>query len=86
MKEGWQLLNDTPLPVVCFTHSKIRSLKNGEVAVVEEVKRMEAGWISKTTLAGGVAALRASITNYNTTPADIDVLVDGVQKALKTIS
>ena len=86
VKEGWKILNDTPLPVVCFTHSKIRSLKNGESAIVEEVKRMEAAWISKTTLAGGVPALRASITNYNTTPADIDVLVDGVQQALKTIS
>jgi aromatic-L-amino-acid/L-tryptophan decarboxylase len=75
---GWQVVNDTPLPVVCFVRPGAAppQLKAVAAAVVSS----GAVWISCVHLDGGTA-LRACITNYRTGPADVDALIAAVDGA-----
>ncbi|MFC5185980.1 pyridoxal phosphate-dependent decarboxylase family protein [Actinomadura harenae] len=79
---GWRVLNDTPLPVVCFTNA--RDAQAHDAARLEAVARrvLDSGraWISLTSLAG-TPALRACITNFATTEADVDSLVGELARA-----
>jgi aromatic-L-amino-acid decarboxylase len=77
---GWQILNETPLPVVCFTHPHL-SLEDVS-ALLARVYAQEQVWISETRLKKHVPALRACITSFHTQAEDIDVLVEVLQNAL----
>ena len=81
----WKVLNDTPLPVVCFTHPAIESGVLSASAMVEELRRRQAAWISKTRLPGGVPALRACITHYETDELDIKALVQALNEAMRAV-
>jgi glutamate/tyrosine decarboxylase-like PLP-dependent enzyme len=67
---GWQIVNATPLPLVCFTREGLdttrflRALYNRQVA-----------WMSEVRLGGGAPVLRACITSFRTTESDIDDVV-----------
>ncbi len=79
---GWTILNQTPLPVVCFTH---RRLESGDLTPAEVATRVSAGqdgWISAVLLPGRRPALRACITSFRTDEADVARLVDGLGRAL----
>jgi aromatic-L-amino-acid decarboxylase len=76
---GWQVVNDTPLPLVCFTR------RGGAApALLEAVAAAVTGageaWLNCVPLGSG-AALRACITSYRTTPADIDALIGSLGRA-----
>lgn len=79
---GWQLVNDTPLPVVCFTHPVLESEDMSHDDVAHRLRADQLAWISKVRLANGVTALRASITNYNTTESDVERLVGALNDAI----
>jgi aromatic-L-amino-acid decarboxylase len=77
--DGWQLVNDTPLPVVCFSHPDTHALEpqasfDWHARIAERVIGSGQAWISAARLAGR-PALRACITSYRTTAHDIDQLV-----------
>src|SRR5579864_1624233 len=80
---GWEILNSTPLPIVCFVDSRSPLGKSREYleAIVREVVESGAAWISATRLRGSQPALRACITNYRTGPEDIRALVTALEKA-----
>jgi aromatic-L-amino-acid/L-tryptophan decarboxylase len=78
---GWELLNDTPLPVVCFTHPSLRDDGRRVGAVVAEVVGRGRAWISEVVLAGRVKAVRACITSFRTEEADLEVLLDELERA-----
>lgn len=80
--EGWAVLNETPLPVVNFTHPAIAARKDRMTEIVSDLKARDVAWISQTLLGGSVPALRASITNFETQPDDIAALVDGLNDHL----
>lgn len=63
---GWTIENRTPLPVVCFTREGIDP---GELA--ERAHREQIAWISATTLGDGRPVLRACVTSWRTTEADV---------------
>ncbi len=72
---GWEIVNQTELPVVCFDKLGV-DIPRTAARVVES----GAAWIS-STLVGGVAdkrrpVLRACITNFQSTPEDVNALVD----------
>ncbi|MEV5571887.1 pyridoxal-dependent decarboxylase [Spirillospora sp. NPDC052269] len=73
---GWHVLNDTPLPVVCFTDTSNDAPADAAAlqSIAERVLKTGRAWISPTTLAG-TPALRACITNFATTEADVETLV-----------
>jgi glutamate/tyrosine decarboxylase-like PLP-dependent enzyme len=79
---GWQVVNDTPLPVVCFTHPDITAGRVAAAAVRDAIYARGEAWISVARLADGPPVLRACITSYQTTAADLDVLVAELAAAL----
>jgi aromatic-L-amino-acid decarboxylase len=77
-EQGWMVINDTPLPIVCFHRG------NGRAAQLEAVAAdLVAGgkaWIS-TVAMDARTALRACITNYRTTAEDVDALIAALDRA-----
>ncbi len=84
-EKGWLICNDTPLPVVCFTHPDIRQgrLTTGEI--LEQIYARGKVWISDVVLGGGQAqrVLRACITSYHTQEADLDCLLEELELVRK---
>lgn len=86
VERGWVLVNDTPLPLVCFTHPR---LGGGEITARTVAERVQAGgraWLSEVALgsAGRPAerVLRACVTSFRSTEADLDVLLDALDAAI----
>ncbi|MBV9335604.1 MAG: aminotransferase class V-fold PLP-dependent enzyme [Solirubrobacterales bacterium] len=71
-RDGWRIVNETPLPVVCFipNHNDSRATL---ASIAQHVVSSGIAWISVAQLAGR-PALRACITSYRTTEQDIDLL------------
>jgi glutamate/tyrosine decarboxylase-like PLP-dependent enzyme len=80
---GWRVVNDSPLAVVCFTHPEIEAGRTTTKAVVERVLGGGEAWLSEVRLSGPIVALRACITSHRTTEADIDILVDELERAIR---
>ena len=79
---GWSLVNDTPLPVVCFRHP---AWSREDVAVdrlVEALQGRGKVWISKVGLSHHGWALRACITSYHTQETDLDGLLGELDAAM----
>ena len=78
---GWTIVNDTPLPLVCFTHRSLES-RHSVTEVAQRVVSAGRAWISAATLPEG-PVLRACITHDDTSPDDIDVLCEELDRALE---
>jgi glutamate/tyrosine decarboxylase-like PLP-dependent enzyme len=68
--DGWTLLNDTPLPVVCFADGS----DDRPDLVAEAVNRSGEARIFTVRL-GDRIVLRACVTNYGTSAEDIELLI-----------
>lgn len=79
LARGWDILNDTALPVVCFTRSGATAQRLHEIAMA--VVRSGEAWISTTTLDGTRPALRACITNFRTEAGDVEALCACLERA-----
>lgn len=77
---GWSLLNQTPLPVVCFTRIGHEADVTWHQQVVERVVKTGTAWLSSTLL-DGRPALRACITSFRTSQLDIESLVEALHRA-----
>ena len=77
--DGWQIVNSTPLPIVCFTPQTCEQGASMErlTRIARQVETSGAAWISVAKLARR-PALRACITSYRTTQSDIDALGDAL--------
>jgi glutamate/tyrosine decarboxylase-like PLP-dependent enzyme len=71
--DGWRIVNDTPLPVVCFVPNEHACPADRLAEIARHVDTSGKAWISVAQLAGR-PALRACITSYRTTQPDIDAL------------
>jgi glutamate/tyrosine decarboxylase-like PLP-dependent enzyme len=76
---GWQLANDSPLPVVCFTRAELSSDQVG--AIARAVTSEGRAWISDVQLSGGRRWLRACITHDQTDDADLEQVVAALERA-----
>lgn len=76
---GWDIVNDTPLPVVCFTDPNNNSHAH-HTALTRTVVDDGRAWISPVTPPGR-PALRACIISHRTTPTDVEALVQAVNAA-----
>jgi glutamate/tyrosine decarboxylase-like PLP-dependent enzyme len=84
---GWQVVNETPLPLCCFIdqrHAEGRSAAYLHALAMRVVGSGKA-WISTTRLAGSVPVLRACITNYRTSPDDIAALIVALEEARREL-
>ncbi|MBI3843935.1 MAG: pyridoxal-dependent decarboxylase [Planctomycetes bacterium] len=77
---GWRLVNETPLPLVCFADGGGADAD----AIVRDVVRRGRAWVSTTRLRGE-PAIRACITSYRTTEEDLDVLVEELGAARRDV-
>jgi len=72
---GWKIINNTPLPVVCFTHTRLQGGTIPVEALINKIYDDGAVWISGVTLPHYGFVLRACIINYTTTWDDAARLV-----------
>ena len=66
---GWSIVNATPLPVVCFTRAGVVP-----TAFLAALHEQQIAWMSEARL-GDQPVVRACITSYRTTEADIQWVV-----------
>jgi glutamate/tyrosine decarboxylase-like PLP-dependent enzyme len=78
---GWQVVNETPLPVVCATHADLGGAKASVGAVVGEIQHRGRAWVSEVVLTGNRRAVRMCITSFRTTEGDLDVVVEELERA-----
>jgi glutamate/tyrosine decarboxylase-like PLP-dependent enzyme len=69
-QKGWQLLNTTPLPVVCFTREGLN-----RASFLAALYQRQIAWMSEVRLGTSTSAIRACITSYRTTEQDIHRVV-----------
>lgn len=84
LKEAqWDVVNRTPLPVVCFVDSSHPDGRSPAYlnAIADRVVSSGRAWISTTTIGDGVRVLRACVTNYKTQTQDVDILVEALESA-----
>lgn len=72
--KGWKVLNQTSLPVVCFSHPVFQQDPEFVPWIAQSVVDSGKAWISSYPV-NGQPALRACITNYDTQEEDLQVLV-----------
>lgn len=77
---GFEIVNDTPLPLVCFTHPRLGDAAAHE-ALARRLKNEQVAWLSRVILENGRAALRACVTSYETRSEDMDHLVGRLRDA-----
>jgi aromatic-L-amino-acid decarboxylase len=75
---GWQILSNSPFPLVCFSHTSLKNDRELHDAVVDDLRRRNIAWITRVVLANGQHALRACVTHVDTNADDIDALVAGL--------
>lgn len=76
---GWQVVNDTALPVVCVTHPRLRAGTLPARKAMLQLWRDGVAWVSTVQINGKVPALRACITHVESTEHDVDALVSGLR-------
>jgi len=72
---GWRIVNNTPLPVVCFTRDGIDTAK-----FLAALLERQIAWMSEVQLGNGGAAVRACITCFRTTEPDIQRVVSEMSR------
>ena len=77
---GWHIVNSTPLPLVCFT-------REGLVPAdfLAGLRERQIAWMSEA-MVGGTSALRACITSFKTTQADIHWVVDEMNRLFSQLA
>lgn len=78
---GWEVVNETPLPLACVTHADARAGRLDLADLVARVTARRKVWVSRTVLGGRQPVVRACITSWRTTPADLEVLVAELEAA-----
>jgi glutamate/tyrosine decarboxylase-like PLP-dependent enzyme len=67
--DGWDVVNRTPLPLVCFRRPRLDVPR-----FLDEVRDRQIAWMSEVPV-DGEPAVRACVTSYRTTERDIDQVV-----------
>lgn len=74
-RTGWHIVNTTPLPVVCFTREGLVPAK-----FLEALYERQIAWMSEVRLGDSTPVLRACITSFRTTEADIEWVTDEISR------
>ncbi|MCG3160323.1 MAG: L-2,4-diaminobutyrate decarboxylase [Acidobacteria bacterium] len=81
---GWEVVNRTPLPVVCFVDRALWEGATAEYleAVCKSVVASGEAWLSIARVGDdNKPVLRAGVTSYRTNVADVDALVESLNRA-----
>jgi glutamate/tyrosine decarboxylase-like PLP-dependent enzyme len=74
---GWRIVNATPLPLVCFTRDGLDTTK-----FLAALAERQIAWMAPVRLAGGPVVLRACVTSFRTTEADIESVVSEMNRLI----
>lgn len=77
---NWVVMNNTPMPVVCFTDPDHKRDSDFARKICDRVLISGKAWVSVYPV-NGINSVRACITNYNTSADDIHTLVNVVNQA-----
>jgi glutamate/tyrosine decarboxylase-like PLP-dependent enzyme len=69
---GWRVVNKTPLPVICFTKDDL-----DVPSFLAELQKEQIAWMSEVRI-NGSSAVRACITSFKTTEAEIHDVVRAI--------
>jgi aromatic-L-amino-acid/L-tryptophan decarboxylase len=69
-RAGWLIVNNTPLPLVCFTREGLATGK-----LLESLYHRQIAWMSEVRLGDDAPVLRACVTSFRTNPPDIEWVV-----------
>ena len=75
---GWTIVNDTPLPVICFTR------KGLDVAeFLTALQNRQIAWMAPVRLDDGSPVVRACVTSYRTTEDDVRQVVGEMNRLVR---
>src|SRR5437762_2566457 len=77
-REGWRVVNTTPLPVVCFTRDGLDT-----ATFLAALYRRQLAWTSDVRLGGAAPVLRACVTSFRTTESDIEWVVREMDRLIE---
>jgi glutamate/tyrosine decarboxylase-like PLP-dependent enzyme len=77
-RSGWRIANSTPLPLVCFTRDGLDVGK-----FLAALQRAQIAWMSEVRLRD-TPAIRACVTSFRTTEADIAWVVGEMNRIART--
>jgi glutamate/tyrosine decarboxylase-like PLP-dependent enzyme len=83
-ESGWDVVNRTSLPVVCFVDRALREGSTAEYleSVCKSVVASGEAWLSFARIGvGDRPVLRACVTSYRTQATDVDALVESLNRA-----
>lgn len=64
-ESGWRIVNDTPLPVVCFSRDGLNVAE-----YLTSLREQQIGWMSEAQI-NGASVVRACVTSFKTTESDV---------------
>jgi glutamate/tyrosine decarboxylase-like PLP-dependent enzyme len=79
-ENSWTVMNQTPLPLVCFTDEANKADPSYTKRICDKVLKSGEAWVSLYNV-NGTSTIRACITNYSTSPDDVRALVNSMNKA-----
>ncbi len=82
--DGWEIVNRTPLPVVCFRRPE-QTDREAYDRLVRHLYDRGRVWVSVVSLPGIGPAIRACITSYETGEAELDLLREELRGAWKAV-
>jgi hypothetical protein len=71
---GWRIVNKTPLPVVCFTKDDL-----DVPSFLADIRSEQIVWMSEVHI-DGASAVRACISSFKTTEAELRDVVDAITR------
>jgi aromatic-L-amino-acid decarboxylase len=83
--EGYEVVNDTALPLTCFTHPVISEGKRSTSNVLADIYARGRVWISDVAPGGEARVLRACVTHYETNQDDIECLLEELRKSIAVV-
>lgn len=78
INKGWEILNDSPLPIICFTRNDFKSGK-GITQLVNYINNSGKAWVSEYSI-HGQPAVRVCLTNYASGVKELDELMEVLEK------
>jgi aromatic-L-amino-acid decarboxylase len=69
-RSGWNIVNTTPLPLICFTRPGLDTTR-----FLAALHERQIAWMSEVRISGSAPVLRACITSFRATEADLQWVV-----------
>lgn len=81
LDNGWEIVGNSPLPVVCFTHP---DYKGDTEKILQQVLNHKKVWLSKVDN-NGESVFRVCISSFKTQTSHLEVLMKELNAALSAI-